>query len=102
MDLLEARGRTDLAGDEGDGPGRASNGRVTISGNRAEHRAPGATAFSAAGVAEALGQVLGGPLLGLIAAVAGMPATFVVSALLLGPATALLARTWSRESPAVG
>jgi MFS transporter, DHA3 family, tetracycline resistance protein len=56
-----------------------------------------ATAFSAAGVADALGQVTGGPLLGLVAAAAGMPAAFVASALVLGPAAGLLIRSWRRE-----
>jgi DHA3 family tetracycline resistance protein-like MFS transporter len=66
--------------------------------NRELEPATRATAFSAAGVADALGQVAGGPLLGLIAAALGMPAAFVVAALLLGPAVALLARTWRREA----
>lgn len=59
-----------------------------------------ATAFSAAGVADALGQVAGGPLLGLVAAAAGMPAAFVASALVLGPAAGLLVRSWRREASA--
>lgn len=66
--------------------------------NRELEPATRATAFSAAGVADALGQVAGGPLLGLLAALAGMPAAFVASALVLGPAIALLLRTWSGES----
>lgn len=56
-----------------------------------------ATVFSAAGVANAGGQVLGGPLLGLVAAVAGMPAAFVAAALVLGPAVVLLSRTLGIE-----
>ena len=68
--------------------------------NRELEPATRATAFSAAGVADALGQVVGGPLLGLVAAALGMPAAFVVAALLLGPAAALLVRTWRREPPA--
>jgi DHA3 family tetracycline resistance protein-like MFS transporter len=67
--------------------------------NRELEPATRATALSAAGVADALGQVVGGPLLGLVAAALGMPAAFVVAALLLGPAAVLLARTWRREPP---
>ncbi len=65
--------------------------------NRELEPATRATAFSAAGVADALGQVVGGPLLGLVAVVLGMPAAFVAAAMLLGPAAWLLARAWRRE-----
>ena len=65
--------------------------------NRELEPATRATAFSAAGVADALGQVAGGPLLGLVAAALGMPAAFVVAGMLLAPAAWLLARVWRRE-----
>ena len=69
--------------------------------NRELEPATRATAFSAAGVADALGQVAGGPLLGLVAVAVGMPAAFVGAAMLLGPAAWLLGRAWRRE-PHVG
>ncbi|MDZ7708356.1 MAG: hypothetical protein U5J97_10805 [Trueperaceae bacterium] len=69
--------------------------------NRELESATRATAFSAAGVADALGQVAGGPLLGLVAVVFGMPAAFVAAAMLLGPAAWLLGRAWRRE-PRIG
>lgn len=65
--------------------------------NRELEPATRATAFSAAGVADALGQVAGGPLLGLVAVALGMPAAFVAAAMLLGPAAWLLGRAWRRE-----
>ncbi len=51
-----------------------------------------ATVFSFAGQADALGQLAGGPLLGLVAAAAGAPAAIVVSGLVLVPSVFLYAR----------
>ena len=67
--------------------------------NRELEPATRATAFSAAGVADALGQVMGGPLLGLVAVALGMPAAFVLAGMLLAPAAWLMARVWRREPP---
>ena len=51
-----------------------------------------ATVFSFAGQADALGQLAGGPLLGLVAASAGTPAAIVASGLVLVPSVLLYAR----------
>lgn len=51
-----------------------------------------ATVFSFAGQADALGQLAGGPLLGLVAASAGTPAAILASALVLVPSLLLYAR----------
>ena len=60
--------------------------------NRQLEPATRATAFSAAGQADALGQIAGGPLLGLVASAAGLPAVFVLSAAVLAPAILLYVR----------
>ncbi len=52
-----------------------------------------ATVFSMNGQMDALGQITGGPLLGLLARTYGMPLTFVLAGLLLVPASYLYART---------
>ena len=56
-----------------------------------------ATVFSMNGQMDALGQVAGGPLLGLAARAYGMPLTFVLAGLLLLPASYLYARTLRRK-----
>ncbi len=55
-----------------------------------------ATVFSLAGQADALGQICGGPLLGLIAAAVSVRAGIGVAALFLAPALVLYARTLRR------
>jgi DHA3 family tetracycline resistance protein-like MFS transporter len=52
-----------------------------------------ATVNSMAGQVDALGQILGGPVLGLIAQGASVGAAILVAALLLAPGIALFART---------
>lgn len=64
--------------------------------NRGLEPATRATAFSAAGQVDALGQLVGGPLLGLLASAAGMPPAFVAAGLLLGPAAWLYGRALRR------
>lgn len=51
-----------------------------------------ATVFSFAGQADALGQLAGGPMLGIVAAGAGTPAAILVSGLVLVPSLILYAR----------
>lgn len=65
--------------------------------NRGLEPATRATAFSAAAQLDALGQLLGGPLLGLLASAAGMPLAFVAAALLLTPAAWLILRAARRR-----
>lgn len=65
--------------------------------NRELEPATRATAFSAAGFADALGQVAVGPLLGLVAVTFGMPVAFVIAGLLLGPAAWWIGRAWRME-----
>ena len=69
--------------------------------NRELDPATRATAFSAAGFADALGQVSMGPLLGFVAAALGMPVAFVIAGLLLGPAVWWIGRAWRREGRSV-
>jgi DHA3 family tetracycline resistance protein-like MFS transporter len=52
-----------------------------------------ATVNSMAGQADALGQILGGPVLGLIAQGASVGTAILIAALLLAPGLALFART---------
>ena len=52
-----------------------------------------ATVFSMNGQMDALGQIAGGPVLGLVARGFGMPITFVLAGLLLLPASYLYSRT---------
>ena len=59
-----------------------------------------ATVFSFAGQADALGQLAGGPLLGLVAATAGTPAAIVASGLVLVPSVFLYARARRQGDPA--
>jgi len=64
-----------------------------------------ATVFSMNGQMDALGQIAGGPLLGLLARGFGMPITLVVAGFLLLPASYLYSRTLrgglTKDSPAV-
>ena len=56
-----------------------------------------ATVFSMNGQMDAMGQVAGGPLLGLAARSFGMPVAFVIAGLLLLPASYLYSRTLRKE-----
>ncbi len=57
-----------------------------------------ATVFSLASQADALGQITGGPLLGLIAAVVSVRAGIAIAALFLAPTLLLYARTLRRPA----
>lgn len=56
-----------------------------------------ATVFSMNGQMDALGQIAGGPLLGLVARSFGMPITFVLAGVLLLPASYLYSRTLRKD-----
>lgn len=58
-----------------------------------------ATLLSLNGQADALGQIAGGPLLGVVATTAGSPVALVVAGLILTPALGLYARTLRRGAP---
>lgn len=58
-----------------------------------------ATVLSLAGQADALGQIAGGPLLGLIGSLVSIPAALVTAGLTLTPAAALYARTLRHRAP---
>ena len=60
-----------------------------------------ATVFSMNAQMDALGQISGGPLLGLLARRYGMPITFVLAGLLLLPASYLYTRTLRKSANAV-
>jgi MFS family permease len=68
--------------------------------NRGLDPATRATTLSLAGQADALGQLTGGPVLGLIGALAGMPAALAAGAGFLVPAALLYARAARRGEPA--
>lgn len=59
-----------------------------------------ATVFSMASQADALGQILGGPLLGLIATAISVRVGITVAGLFLAPALLLYARTLRVRQPA--
>ncbi len=65
--------------------------------NRGLPSATRATVLSTMGQSNALGQIAGGPLFGLIAAAAGVRTSIAVAALVLVPAVALY---WKHRSPA--
>ena len=56
-----------------------------------------ATVFSMNGQMDALGQISGGPLLGLVAKTAGMPIAFVIAGLILLPASYLYTRSLDKK-----
>ncbi|HET9016003.1 MAG TPA: hypothetical protein VFN57_10435, partial [Thermomicrobiaceae bacterium] len=58
-----------------------------------------ATIFSLAAQTDALGQIAGGPVLGLIGSAVSIPAALVTAGLALAPAIALYARTLLRHMP---
>ena len=58
-----------------------------------------ATILSLASQVDALGQISGGPLLGLIGSAVSIPAALVTAGLALAPAAALYARTLHRRAP---
>ena len=58
-----------------------------------------ATIFSLASQADALGQIVGGPLLGLIGSAVSISAALVTAGLALAPATVLFARTLRHRPP---
>ncbi|HET7036372.1 MAG TPA: MFS transporter [Thermomicrobiaceae bacterium] len=60
-----------------------------------------ATVLSLASQTDALGQIAGGPLLGLIGSAVSIPAALVSAGLLLLPATPLFARTLRHGEPTV-
>jgi len=59
-----------------------------------------ATVLSMTGQVDAIGQIAGGPLIGLVASLFSVPAAMTVSGLLLTPALALIGVTNRREPPA--
>ncbi len=61
-----------------------------------------ATVFSMNAQIDALGQIVGGPLLGLVATFSGIPTALVLSGLLLLPASYLYLRTLRRPSAREG
>jgi DHA3 family tetracycline resistance protein-like MFS transporter len=58
-----------------------------------------ATVFSLRGQANALAQILGGPLLGMIATVLSTPIALIAGGIILSPALLLYARTTHRDKP---
>jgi DHA3 family tetracycline resistance protein-like MFS transporter len=61
-----------------------------------------ATVFSIYGQADALGQLLGGPAIGVVGTLYGLRAAIVVAGVLLTPALLLYARTLHQHADASG
>jgi DHA3 family tetracycline resistance protein-like MFS transporter len=60
-----------------------------------------ATVLSMTGQVDAVGQIAGGPLIGLVASLFSVPAAIAISGLLLTPALPLI-RAADRKAPPVG
>lgn len=67
--------------------------------NRSLNSANRATLFSVDGQADALGQIVGGPILGVVASGVSIRAALVASAALLGFALPLFARAFGQAAP---